>query len=62
MNLASILINNRVTVGKNCVFHINTALVAGEVDDAGVEAKKVSNNGINRWDVKKNQKDIFNHI
>ncbi|HAQ0365809.1 serine acetyltransferase [Enterococcus faecium] len=30
MHLGSILMNGRVTVGENCAFHINTALVAAE--------------------------------
>lgn len=33
MHLGPILMNGRVTVGENCVFHINTALVAGGVND-----------------------------
>ena len=33
MHCGSVLINYRATVGKNCVFHINTALVAGGTND-----------------------------
>ena len=32
MHLGSILINENAVVGKNCSFHINTALVAGGRD------------------------------
>lgn len=33
MHVGSILMNENVTVGENCVFHINTALVAGGSDN-----------------------------
>lgn len=33
MHLGSILINNRSSVGKNCVLHINTALVSTNGED-----------------------------
>lgn len=33
MHVGSILMNGKVTVGKDCVFHINTALVAGGAND-----------------------------
>lgn len=33
MHLGPILMNNRVTVGKDCKFHMNTALVAGGTND-----------------------------
>ena len=33
MHLGPILINGRATVGKNCAFHINSALVAGGTND-----------------------------
>lgn len=34
MHVGSILMNSRVTVGENCVFHIHTSLVAGGTNDA----------------------------
>ncbi len=33
MHLGPVLMNGRVTVGKDCSFHINTALVAGGTSD-----------------------------
>ncbi len=33
MHVGPILMNGRVTVGKNCKLHINTALVAGGTND-----------------------------
>lgn len=33
MHIGSVLMNGRVTVGKDCSFHINTALVAGGTSD-----------------------------
>lgn len=33
MHVGPILMNNCVTVGENCTFHINTALVAGGTND-----------------------------
>ena len=33
MHVGPILMNGRVLVGENCVFHINTALVAGGTND-----------------------------
>ena len=33
MHVGSILINGRAAVGKNCTFHINTAVVAGGTND-----------------------------
>ena len=33
MHTGPVLMNNRVTVGENCKFHINTALVAGGTND-----------------------------
>lgn len=33
MHLGPILMNGRVTVGENCAFHMNTALVAGGTSD-----------------------------
>ena len=33
MHVGPILINGRATVGKNCVFHMNTAVVAGGTND-----------------------------
>jgi serine O-acetyltransferase len=34
MHVGPILMNSKVTVGENCCFHINTALVAGGTNDA----------------------------
>lgn len=33
MHVGPVLINGNATVGKDCVFHINTALVAGGTND-----------------------------
>lgn len=33
MHLGSVLINDRVTIGENCIIHINTAVVAGGKND-----------------------------
>ena len=33
MHIGPVLMNGRVTVGKDCSFHINTALVAGGTND-----------------------------
>ena len=33
MHVGPILINGRVSIGQNCVLHINTALVAGGTND-----------------------------
>lgn len=33
MHVGPVLMNGKVDVGENCVFHINTALVAGGTND-----------------------------
>lgn len=33
MHLGPILINGRATIGKDCTFHVNTAVVAGGTND-----------------------------